>query len=425
MREVNNVMDRKLHVCIQDDCYIHYYLDRVQIRKGLYDFLEVNTFQASILKACESSPTVNELMEMILQYNRIENTEHNRNHIEKLIELFEKKGIINLEDKAIPFSLSYFGEFGKTYPAWIILEVTSNCNLKCSFCYKSASYNGTYINMAHIDSIIDHFAGKCKNLVLTGGEALLHPQIEEIIRKTAEVFDVSLLTNGLLLSRINSNLLKMLVHIQVSIYGYNNELYENNTGIKKGFDILKSSYRNIPHGINTTLVVTVVLNKSNVNYIEEYIKAAYAMGAPAIHFGLMLPLGKGAGDEAKELFLENEEINNAIAIIDQLYDIYKDRIYISKLSEVKETIPVINDEFACQAGKTNIVISQDGLIRACNLLPEEVFSEYSLNEYIDDVESGKHKCYSKDILRFKKYLLDNGCDISDMKCVGFCELKGD
>lgn len=168
----------------------------------------------------------------------------------------------------------------------------------------------------------------------------------------------------------------------------------------------------------------MVLNRANVKYIEEYIKAAYTIGAPAIHFGLMLPLGKGAGKESKELFLEKDEINYAISEIERLSDVYKDKIHISKLREVKETIPVIEGEFACQAGKTNIVINQDGLIRACNLLPEEVFSAYSLLEYIDDVEIGNHKCYSEDIRRFKEYLQDNGYDISDMKCVGFCELKG-
>ena len=245
-------MERDLYICIQDDCYIHYYLDRVQIRKGLYDFLDVNTFQASILKKCESSPTVNQLIDMVIKDNQIENTEHNRSLIEKLVAQFEKKEIITLENEAIPFNLEQYGEIGKAYPAWIILEVTSNCNMRCNFCYKSASFNGTSIDISNIDTIIKHFAGKCKNIVLTGGEALLHPQIEEIIMKTTEKFEVSLLTNGLLLSRIDSNMLKKLVHIQVSLYGYNNESYEKNTGIKGGFDILKLSYKNVLQCNNTT-----------------------------------------------------------------------------------------------------------------------------------------------------------------------------
>ena len=95
---------------------------------------------------------------------------------------------------------------------------------------------------------------------------------------------------------------------------------------------------------------------------------------------------------------------------------------ISELREAKEAVPIIKDELACQAGKTNIVINQDGLVRACNLMPEVVFGEYRLKEYIEDVENGRNKCYAEDIQRFKSYLNENGCDFSDMKCTGFCEL---
>lgn len=70
------------------------------------------------------------------------------------------------------------------------------------------------------------------------------------------------------------------------------------------------------------------------------------------------------------------------------------------------------------------MISQDGSVRACNLLTESVFSEYTISEYVNDVENGKLKCYSDDIENFKNYLIHNGYELSDMKCVGFCELKG-
>lgn len=422
--EVTNYMTEEQYICIKQDCYIHYFLDKVQIRKGLYDFLLVNTFQADILKLCEGSPTVNQLITMIISGYKLEDNEHNRNLIINLIELFRNKDIISLEDEAIPFSLPHYGELGKTFPAWIIIEVTSKCNLNCLFCYKSASFSGNSMDIKYIDMVIDYFAGKCKNIVLTGGEALMHPQIKEVLEKTSEHFDVSLLTNGLLLSRVDRRLLEKLDHIQVSLYGYNNESYEYNTGVGNGFDILKSSYANIPHNKHTTLVTTVVLNKENVNHIEEYVKAACIIGAPAIHFGLMLPLGKGAKEESRDLLLSNDEINNAITVIDRLTTIYSDRIHISRLNEVNESIPIIKDEFACQAGKTNITINQDGFVRACNLLPEEVFTKYKLEDYSEDVEKGIIKSYAGDIHNFAMFIKNNGYDISDMKCVGFCELNG-
>lgn len=417
-------MDKELHICIRDDCYIHYFLERVQIRIGLYDLLEVNAFQASILELCQKSPTVNQLISNVFDTYQIEDSEHNRKLIVSLIDFFEKQRIINLKKESKPLMLAHYGEIGKAYPAWIILEITSKCNLECDFCYKSASVNGRVIDMSNVDTVIDHFAGKCKNIVITGGEALMHPQITEIIEKTAKYFDVSLLTNGLLLSRLDNGLIQKLVHIQISLYGYDNCSYRENTGIENGFDLLKESYRSILNCKSTTFVATVVLNKKNVGFIEKYIEAACEIGVPAIHFGLMLPLGKGAESVPKDIFLNNEEIIAAVTIIDELANSYIGKIHVSKLKMIREAIPLIEDEFACQAGKTNIVINQDGSVRACNLLPESVFSEYSLAEYINDVENGKTKCYSSDIQSFKNYLNLNGYELSDMKCVGFCELKG-
>lgn len=383
-------MNKELHICIRNDCYIHYFLDKVQVRIGLYDFLEVNSFQASILELCQKSPTVDQLIGDVFDTYQVEDSEHNRDLIVRLIDFFEKQRIINLKRESMPFVLAHYGEIGKAYPAWIILEITSRCNLECD----------------------------------TGGEALMHPQIVEIIEKTVKHFDVSLLTNGLLLSRLDNELIQKLVHIQVSLYGYDNCSYRENTGIENGFDMLKESYRSMFNSKSTTFVVTVVLNKRNVGCIEKYIEAACVIGAPTIHFGLMLPLGKGAESVPKDIFLSNEEITAAVTEIDGLTNSYMGKIHVSKLKMIKEAIPLIKDEFACQAGKTNIVINQDGNVRACNLLPENVFSEYSLAEYINDVEHGKTKCYSSDIQSFKNYLKRNGYELSDMKCVGFCELKG-
>lgn len=416
--------DKELHICINSDCYIHYYLDKVQIRVGLYDFMGVNSFQAKILESCQESPTVERLMKNIFDTYMVEDNERNRELIRSFLNLLEKRGIIYYNTGGVQTKLKHYGEPQKAYPAWIILELTSKCNLECGFCYKSASTCGSNISMKYVDMIIDHFGGKSKNLVLTGGEALLHPQFGEILEKVATCFDVSLLTNGLLLSKISEVLLDKLTHIQVSMYGYDNSSYEKNVGMKEGFDLLKKSYFNVPKNKKTTAVVTVVLGRHNVGFIEQYIKAACALGAPEIHFGLMLPIGRGARAESSNEILDDSEIFFAAKKIDELSRAYRGSIYVSKLEMVREAIPLNGSEFACQAGKTNIVINQLGDVRACNLLPESVFERYSLEAYLADVESGRNKCYSGDIERFKEYLQQNGHNVSDMKCVGFCELKG-
>ena len=40
-------------------------------------------------------------------------------------------------------------------------------------------------------------------------------------------------------------------------------------------------------------------------------------------------------------------------------------------------------------------------VRECNLLPEDSFDDYNLDDYLNDIETGLQKEYTEDISRFK------------------------
>lgn len=58
------------------------------------------------------------------------------------------------------------------------------------------AFNEQYcIHYYKVRLIVSEFAGYTPNLILTGGESLLHPQIEEVLQMTTGNFKTSLLTN--------------------------------------------------------------------------------------------------------------------------------------------------------------------------------------------------------------------------------------
>lgn len=71
----------------------------------------------------------------------------------------------------------------------IFVEANNYCELKCRFCVADLVYKypSTNISMKLIDEIIDTYQNdKNKAVFITGGEPLLHPEINEIVRKRSE-----------------------------------------------------------------------------------------------------------------------------------------------------------------------------------------------------------------------------------------------
>lgn len=85
----------------------------------------------------------------------------------------------------------------------ILVEITSQCNKNCDFCYNNFSSGGSYQEITIYDlRVIVHFAkaNGIQNIVLSGGEPLLHSRFFEIVNILKdEDINVTVITNGMLL----------------------------------------------------------------------------------------------------------------------------------------------------------------------------------------------------------------------------------
>lgn len=166
-----------------------------------------------------------------------------------------EKQLINLaEQKQIPINAG--------------LEITPICNLHCDMCYvrqeqSTVKQKGGILPLAFWKEVASQLkkAG-CFFILLSGGEPLLHPEFKDLYSYLSkEGFSIRINTNGTLITDEIANLFAKNQPriVNVTLYGANNETYENLCHIKKGYDkcmegIKKLMVHNIPLCLNLTAV---------------------------------------------------------------------------------------------------------------------------------------------------------------------------
>ena len=293
------------------------------------------------------------------------------------------------------------------YPVTVYLKVTSCCNLNCNFC---SQYNNPKKNM-NIDKakklLNELKEAGVVSLNYTGGEPLVYPDIEDLLKYGHDLgFEQVLITNGLELFN-KRKILKYINSIGISIHGPE-EIHDSLCG-KKG--TLKKVKDNIDYvlkehnNININLNYTLTKNNINRKYIED-------VNNYNINKKIKLCFGR-----LNYLGLSKDE------------NIINPNDYLAIISDLKKTNPNISisnciptcqcaEEYkylthACGAGITMFSIEADGDLRIC------ASSNYSLGNVFNN--SFQKLINKKEIKTYKSLeWLPNICRI----CKDFEHCKG-
>lgn len=142
------------------------------------------------------------------------------------------------------------------------IELTQNCNFKCNHCY-CANKNSEVLSFEDFVKIIDKLSNtSCLFLNFTGGEIFSYPKFKEIYRYAKNKgFIIDLLTNISLLNQEIIDLFKEYPpnNIAISIYGTNEEEYEEFTGNKE-------NYKKVLNALN-------ILKKNNISFVLRTVTA--------------------------------------------------------------------------------------------------------------------------------------------------------
>lgn len=165
----------------------------------------------------------------------------------------------------------------------LVFEVTNRCNERCVHCYIPATYRkqGTDFSYQNICRLIDEFKGiGGKNVIFTGGEALLHKDlINSICYAKSKGLWTALFSNFTKLTDSQIATLKNcgIDDIQVSIYGVKPEVHDSITGVKGSCIRTKDAIeRALKAGLPVRL--TCSLLKENYSTVCEILGYAKHLG---------------------------------------------------------------------------------------------------------------------------------------------------
>lgn len=214
------------------------------------------------------------------------------------------------------------------------IEISSHCNANCLFCWmiRSPRKPQGFMSFDNFKKVIDlnkNYFKEQKTLIspFFNGEALIHPQIFEILDY--------IVSNNLLFGSIDTNMgmhidIKKLMSypfpiIGVSIGGTTKEVHEKNMGTS--FDIVTSNLKQMFKIDKERVLIKMVPTKHNVNQIPELSDFLKGLGGNPAHYviattGFMLPTlaTKGERDE----FFKNVVSEEVREYMRFEYDLSKD-----------------------------------------------------------------------------------------------------
>lgn len=183
----------------------------------------------------------------------------------------------------------------------IYFYLTEECNLRCRHCwiapkFHSRGRSNTGLELALVQSIMEQ--AKPLGLLgvkLTGGEPLLHPQIEDILELIrTQNLRLTVETNGVLctpeIARELAECKRPLV--SVSLDGADAGTHESVRGIAGCFGAALEGIRNLTKaGVRPQIVMTVM--RDNNNQVEAVVRLAESLGVGSVKFNMVQPIGKG------------------------------------------------------------------------------------------------------------------------------------
>jgi uncharacterized protein len=321
---------------------------------------------------------------------------------------------------------------------FLILNLTSGCNLSCKYCFaetlsshhKSMSF---IIARQALDNMLNQAADVEEySIYFFGGEPLMKIELvqqitkyaySEIMVKQGKKVRFLLNTNGTLISRESAEFFhRYNFKVTVSLDGHKayhdaNRTYRNGNGsydkVMQGLDILKSQ------GVNTDCRATFNPNTGNLVALFRFfeslqlpytysftVNSEYKMNLEATLF------------EEEQLALTDGELRK---VMDFFYQkiLLGEPLYYTGLNRKLMTLKhKMLRTHSCEAGRSSLTVDEEGNYYACqNMLP---YKESVLGDIINGVSADKQQRYG---VKELSALMDcQSCSIRHL-CAGGCEVQ--
>lgn len=310
-------------------------------------------------------------------------------------------------------------------PVNAMFELTPLCNLDCKMCYvhlQDPSVQSRLLSGDQWISVMDQaFDLGMFSALLTGGEALTHPDFFRIYRHlTDRGICVSLKSNGVLLNGQALDLFRRVppTTLDVSIYGCDDESCRAVTG--RG--VFETVDRNLRAALEADLPLRLMITPSvhMLPWIEKILRYAASFGVETrVNVYLAEPYGD-TGRKKEDFDLTADQVMEIMRLADEILPdagragMDDDEAPAEKAGPGS---PAEKGSLRCAAGRTRFAVSWEGIMTPCLQFPKEMISENALE--LGLAEAWKRIRGRTAALRAPAECTD--CDIRD-ECV-WCPIK--
>jgi MoaA/NifB/PqqE/SkfB family radical SAM enzyme len=242
--------------------------------------------------------------------------------------------------------------------------VTYGCDKACEYCF-----NDTFGYKRKVGSLIkEHhrLVEKLKQLnvnkvYVTGGEASIRHDIEDILRSLTTHFDVTLFTDGHLFKRFSPDQVEDfgVKSVNVSIDPFDVNFNETHRDQDEEFIPSFRLFHKIRKRTQVSILVT--FSTLTVKYLPKFLQLDYIQSSDRV---LFQPLSVPQQDLLYGLTLDSISPQEASNVIEEISS-YSDDDYKAHLEILKRFYAHSDNLPPCQMGKTYLQIDPDGAVFGC------------------------------------------------------------
>lgn len=277
----------------------------------------------------------------------------------------------------------------------IQIEITGKCNMRCKHC-RAAFDQSNDMPIEQIIKILNfgrQFSMSYSELVLSGGEPLLHKQFYKIIEEVRKngTDEITITTNGSVVTAehvrvINEQDFRSAM-LSVSLDSLDQDDHDEFRGYSGAFEkALKAIGVIISNRAKSTKVsVRVTLRPHQIDDIPKMVKYVYNLGCDRISLSSIHPSGRAIANSS--LWMDRDEKRRFIETVYELRKIYPLPFHIDTndplkclvrgFSEVGEGDELIFD--GCPAAAATFNVNANGDMTPCALLNLPIMNVFGMS----------------------------------------------
>ncbi|MGI9610542.1 MAG: radical SAM protein, partial [Acidimicrobiia bacterium] len=256
------------------------------------------------------------------------------------------------------------------------------CNLACTYCNEFDDHSAPVSTATMLDRI-DHLARlNTANIEISGGEPLLHPDLDEIIRRIRATGALAgLITNGYLLSekRIARFNEAGLDHLQISI----DNVMPDDTS-KKSLNVLDKKLQMLARHANFSVNINSVLGGDLTNPED-----ALTVATRAVKLGLTATVGLIHGRDGGLVPLSDDQYR----VYDEIATMTAPFYSVQNQNDFQRNLALGRpNDWQCGGGGRYLYICEDGLVHWCSQqrgYPGVPLADYTTDDVVREATSEK------------------------------------